>query len=134
MPSPRKPPRRSPFFSIATGGSEVVKISPDGSPQTLWTSREDLVFSMGLSPAGKILLGTGNKGTIIELEGNDVYSSVAKTASAQVTSLVAGPRRRKCSLPPPIPGKIFTLGPGYETEGSFESDTFDAKIFRTGDA
>ena len=27
------------------------------------------------------------------------------------------------------PGKIFTLGPGYEAEGSFESDPFDAKIF-----
>src|SRR5208282_1338837 len=31
------------YFASATGGAEVVKISPDGSPQTLWTSREDLV-------------------------------------------------------------------------------------------
>ncbi len=26
-------------------------------------------------------------------------------------------------------GKVFTLGPGYEAEGRFESDTFDARIF-----
>ena len=26
-------------------------------------------------------------------------------------------------------GKVFTLGPGYDSNGSFESDAFDAKIF-----
>jgi len=116
------------YFASATGGAEVVKISPDGSPQTLWTSREDLVFSAGLSPAGKLLLGTGNKGAVIELEGNDVYSSIAKSASAQVTSLVAG-AGGKMFVATANPGKIFALGPGYEKDGSFESDTFDAKIF-----
>jgi hypothetical protein len=106
----------------------VVKIAPDGSPDSVWTSRDDLVFSMGLSPAGKVLLGTGNKGTIIELNGPNIYSTVAKTASAQVTSIVPGPGG-KIYVATANPGKIFTMGPGFETEGSFESDTFDAKIF-----
>ena len=83
---------------------------------------------MGLSADGKILLGTGNKGAIIELEGNNVYSSIAKTASAQVTSLIAG-RDGAMLVGTANPGKIFTLGPGYESQGSFESDPFDAKIF-----
>ena len=26
-------------------------------------------------------------------------------------------------------GKLFTLGPGYESQGSFDRDPFDAKIF-----
>jgi WD40 repeat protein len=116
------------FFPSTTGGSEVVEISPEGSPTTLWTSREELVFAMGLSPNGKVLLGTGNKGTIIELEGNDVYSSIAKTASAQVTSLIAG-RDGAVLVGTANPGKVFTLGPSYEASGSFESDPFDAKIF-----
>jgi WD40 repeat protein len=111
-----------------SGGAEVVKIGPDGSPDTVWTSREDLVFSMGFSPAGKLLLGTGDSGTLVELEGNDVYSTVANTASAQVTSLVAG-SGGKIFVATANPGKIFTLGPGYEPNGSFESDAFDAKIF-----
>ena len=38
-------------------------------------------------------------------------------------------RAAKSSSPPPIPEKIFTLGPGSEPNGSFESDAFDAKIF-----
>ena len=80
-----------PFPSPGTAGAEIVKIAPDGSPETLWASRESLVFAMGFS-SGKLLLGTGNTGEIIELEGNDVYSAVAKTTSAQVTSLLAGDR------------------------------------------
>ncbi len=117
-----------PFISSPTGGAEVIKISLDGSPQTLWSSRDDLVFSMGLSSSGRILLGTGNKGTILSLDGNDVFSSIAKTASAQVTSLVPG-RNGEVLVATANPGKIFTLGPGFQHGGSFESDTFDAKIF-----
>jgi len=117
-----------PFFPSTSGGSEVVKIAPDGSPETLWSTREDLVFSMGFSPNGQILLGTGNKGTIIELEGNNVYSTVAKTASSQVMSLVRGSDGR-IFVATANPGKIFSLGPGYDKKGNFESDTFDARIF-----
>ncbi len=116
------------FFPSTTGGSDVVEISPEGAPTTVWTSREELVFAMGFSADGKILLGTGNKGAIIELEGNNVYSSIAKTASAQVTSLIAG-RDGTVLVGTANPGKLFTLGPGYESNGSFQSDPFDAKIF-----
>ncbi|MDR3722713.1 MAG: hypothetical protein P4L00_14035 [Candidatus Acidoferrales bacterium] len=118
-----------PFPGIATaGGAEVVRIAPDGSPQTLWTSRDDLVLAMGLSPTGKLLLGTGNNGTLIELDGDDFYSSVANTASEQVTSLITGPTG-KVFVATANPGKVFTLGPASEPNGSFESDAFDAKIF-----
>jgi len=117
------------FPSVATtGGAQVVKISPDGSPETLWTSRDDLVFALGFSASAKLLLGTGSMGNLIELEGNDLYASVANTASAQVTSLVAGPGG-KVFVATANPGKVFALGPGYETNGTFESDTFDARIF-----
>jgi WD40 repeat protein len=116
------------YFASATGGAEVVKLSAEGSPETLWSSHDELVFATGFSPSGKLLLGTGNKGAIIELEGNDVYSSVAKSESAQVTSLLAAPGG-KVFVATANPGKVFTLGPGYASEGRFESDTFDARIF-----
>ena len=105
-----------------------MKIAPDGSPETLWTSRDDLVLAMGFSAEGKLLLGTGNSGTLIELEQNGMYANVAKTASAQVTSFASGPDG-KIFVATANPGKVFALGPGYESNGSFESDTFDAKIF-----
>ncbi len=117
-----------PFFPSTTGGSEVVKIAPGAPPLTVWTSRDDLVFSMGLSSNGKVLLGTGNKGSIIELESDTVYSTIAKPPSSQVTSLIAGPDG-KVLAGTANPGKLFTLGPGFESSGSYESQTFDAKLF-----
>jgi hypothetical protein len=116
-----------PAFSVA-GGAEVVKIAPDGSPEVLWTSRDDLVFAAGLSPAGKLLLGTGNNGSLVELEGDAVFARIAKTASAEVMSLATAPDGR-IFVATANPGKIFVLGPGYESSGSFESEPFDAKIF-----
>ena len=77
---------------------------------------------------GKALARHRQQRNVIELEGDDVYSSIANTASEQVTSLVAGPGG-KVFVATANPGKIFTLGPGSEPNGSFESDAFDAKIF-----
>jgi len=129
QPSVQQPATPFIFPSVSTtGGAEVVKIGPDGSPDTLWTSHDDLVFSLGFSAGGKLLLGTGNSGNLIELEGGDLYSSIASTASSQVTCLVARPDG-KVFVATANPGKIFSLGPGYETNGTFESDSFDAKIF-----
>ncbi|MGA7090235.1 MAG: hypothetical protein WBX12_06090 [Candidatus Acidiferrales bacterium] len=117
-----------PYFPVTAGGASVVKIAADGSPEELWSSREELVFAMGFSADGKLLLGTGNKGAIIELEGNGVFSSVAKTASAQAMSLATA-ADGKIYVGTANPGKIITLGPGYEENGSFESEPFDGKIF-----
>jgi len=126
-PAPQ-PSAALPFFPSVAGGGEVVRISSDGSPETLWTSREDLVFALGQSSGGKILLGTGNKGAVVELEEGNVSADIAKTAAAQVTSIVSG-SGGKMFVATANPGKIFTLGPGYESQGTFESDTFDARIF-----
>ena len=115
-------------FQTITGGSEVYRIAPDGFPQVSWNSREELIYAMGLSSSGKLQLGTGNHGELIQLESDDVFSSLAKTASAQVTALAAG-SNGTTYLATANPGKVFVLGPGYEAEGSFESQAFDTKIF-----
>jgi len=129
QPAAPQPPVSYFFPAVSTaGGAEVVKIEPDGSPETLWTSRDDLVFALGFSPSGKLLLGTGDMGSLVQLDGNGVYSTVATTASAQVTSLVAG-SSGTVFVATANPGKIFKLGPGYDPSGTFESNAYDAKIF-----
>jgi hypothetical protein len=109
-------------------GSAVYRLSPDGSPEELWSSRDILVFSLGLNPAGKLLLGTGNKGAIIQLDGNHIFSSLEKTETAQVTGLAssAGGRVFVCTA---NPAKVFAMGPEEGTEGSFESAPLDARFF-----
>lgn len=115
-------------FPTTLGGSEVYRLAPDGAPEVLWSSRDELVYALGLGPGGKLLLGTGNKGLVIRLEGGKVFSNLAKTASAQVTALTSAPGGR-VFVATANPGKVFALGPGEEPEGSFESDVFDAKVF-----
>ncbi len=86
------------------------------------------MYAVALLPGGKVLLGTGNSGTLVQLDGEHVYSRIADTAAAQVTSLAVGANGR-VFLATANPGKIFVLGPGYESAGTFTSEVFDAKIF-----
>jgi hypothetical protein len=123
-------PQPTPFKPLATtgGGSHVYRIAPDGSPTLLWESRTDLVYSLGFTPGGKLLLGTGNNGTVIELEGDEIFSKVAETSSGQVTGFATG-KDGRVYLCTANPGKIFSLGPGIAPEGTFTSAPFDASIF-----
>lgn len=117
-----------PTFPSATGGSEVYKISPDGSPESLWSSPQDVVYALGFSSDGHLLLGTGNHGEVIQLDGDHIFSSLASSDASQVTGLAAGPNHA-IYVATANPGKILTLGPAYAADGTFESQTFDAKIF-----
>jgi len=117
-----------PQFPSATGGSEVYRIAPDGSPESLWTSPQDVVYALGFSPENHLLLGTGNHGEVIELTDNHMFSSLATADASQVTSLATGPGH-KVYVATANPGKVFALGPEYAAEGTFESDPFDAKIY-----
>jgi hypothetical protein len=127
--NPLQQPQGNPFAPIPTvTSSSVYRIASDGSPEDLWSSRDDLVYALGLGPNGKLLLGTGNQGAVLELEGNHIFSRLVRTASGQVTSLASGPGG-KLFLAAANPGKILTLGPDSEPEGSYESQPFDAHLF-----
>jgi hypothetical protein len=116
----------TPLFTV--NSSSVYRIAADGSPEEVWSARDDVVYSMGLLPGGKLLLGTGNDGAVLELEGNHVFSKLVKATSRQVTSIATGPGG-KLFLAAANPGKVFTLGPENESEGTYESQPFDAHIF-----
>src|SRR6266436_5089818 len=40
--------------------SSIYRISSDGAPEELWSSREDVVYALGLASDGRLLAGTGN--------------------------------------------------------------------------
>jgi hypothetical protein len=111
-----------------SGGGEVYEIHTDGSPETLWTSREELPYALGLSAQSKLLVGTGNEGRVIELDGNETYTVVAKTSAGQVTSLANGPNG-KVYAATANPGQVMALGPEYTANGEYISQAFDSKLF-----
>src|SRR3984893_9482151 len=115
-----------PFPALSTAA--VYRIAPDGSPEEIWSSRDTSVYAMGLSPGGKLLLGTGNQGAIMQLEGDRVFSRLAKAESQQVTAF-ARASNGKIYVATANPGKVFTLGPELESQAPLRSDPFDARIF-----
>lgn len=117
-----------PNFPSPTGGSEVYRIAADGSPESLWSSSQDVAYALGFSSENHLLVGTGNHGEIIQLDDDRLFSSLASSDASQVTALVAGPGRTVYAATA-NPGKIFALGPAYASEGTFESDPFDAKVY-----
>jgi hypothetical protein len=109
------------------GGSEVLRIDPDGAQLRVWAG-DDIVYALGLGPGEKLLLGTGNNGHIYRVESEHVYARLVKTPPAQVTALLHGPDGKVYAATGNV-GKVYTLGPGLEPEGSFESEVFDAGAF-----
>jgi len=112
----------------ASGGSEIYKLAPDGSPTRLWTSREDIVYALAFDTQGRLVAGTGNRGHIFAMRSEDDFSDLLKAGSSQVTAFAKAPGGGLYAAGSNL-GKIFVLGPGPQSEGTYESDVFDAKIF-----
>ncbi|MFZ0320056.1 MAG: hypothetical protein WAL56_13110 [Candidatus Sulfotelmatobacter sp.] len=112
----------------ASGGSDVYRIAPDGSPTRVWTSHEDIVYALAFDSRGRLLAGTGNRGHIFAIAGQDDFSDLLKAAASQITAFAKAPGGGVYAATSNL-GKVFVLGPGPEAEGSYESDVFDARIF-----
>jgi hypothetical protein len=112
----------------ATGGSDVYRIATDGSPSTVWSSHDDLVYTLAFDSQRQLLAGTGNRGHIFAISGPDQFSDLLKAPASQITSFAKAPGGGLYAASSNL-GKVFLLGPGPENEGTYESDVFDAKIF-----
>ncbi len=76
----------------------------------------------------RLLAGTGNRGHVFAITGLDEFSDLLKAPASQVTAFAKAPDGGLYAASSNL-GKIFVLGPGPETEGTYESDVLDAKIF-----
>jgi hypothetical protein len=112
----------------ASGGSDVYRIGPDGSPLKVWTSHEDIVYALAFDSQGRLLAGTGNRGHVFAITGTDDFADLLKAPASQVTAFAKAPGGGLYAATSNL-GKVFVLGPGPEAEGTYESDVFDARIF-----
>jgi WD40 repeat protein len=108
--------------------SSIYRISANGAPDELWSSREDVVYSLGLGADGRLLAGTGNNGALLAIDSKGVFAQLAKSGSAQITGVSHG-RDGKVFVCTANPGKVFSVGPEFEAEGTYESHSFDAQNF-----
>ena len=131
-PNPSGPPPESVTLNSGgagvPGGSEIYKISANGSPARLWNSHDDLVYSLAFNNEGRLLAGTGNRGQIYQIAGREDYSELLKAGANQVTALTRSAEGGLYASTSNL-GKIFLLNEAPISEGTYESDVFDAHIF-----
>src|SRR4029077_16229396 len=130
-PAPTTPQMAGPFpfpGGGVSGGSDVYRIAPDGSPAKVWTSHEDIGYALAFESQDRLLAATGNRGSIFVITGLDEFSDLLKAAASQVTAFAKAPGGGLYAATSNL-GKLFVLGPGPDAEGTYESDVFDAKIF-----
>jgi hypothetical protein len=108
--------------------SNIYRLSAEGVPEELWTSREDVVYALGLASDGRLLAGTGNSGALLAIDRRGVFAQLAKGGSAQITG-IARNSAGKVFLCTANPGKVFSVGPEYAAEGTYESRSFDSQLF-----
>ncbi len=130
-PSPTAPVPSGPFpfpGGGSSGGSDVYRIAPDGSPAKIWSSREDIVYALAFDSQERLLAGTGNRGHVFAITGLDDFADLLKAPASQVTGFAKAPGGGLYAATSNL-GKVFILGPGPAGEGTYESDVFDARIF-----
>src|SRR5204862_3333910 len=102
--------------------SAVFEILPDGVVNTLWRSREEMVFSL-LPHDSRLLFSTGAKGRIYSLEGPRNTTLLVESSEEQTTRLLAvGDRLYATSA---NIGKLFRVGDALSTTGTYESTVKD---------
>ncbi len=130
--APASTPPSSISFPIpgagAAGGSEIYRIAPDGSPSRLWSSHEDIVYALAFDQRGRLLAGTGNRGHVFAISGEDEFTDLLKASATQVTAFANAPKGGLYASTSNL-GKVFLLSATPESEGTYESDVFDAHIF-----
>jgi len=108
--------------SDANSQSTVLEILPDGVVNTIWRSRDEMVFSV-LPRDGKLLFSTGTKGRIYSLEGPKSTTLLLESTEEQTTRLLdVGNRIYATSS---NVGKLFRIGDALATSGTYESTVKD---------
>jgi hypothetical protein len=111
-----------------SGGSEVWRIYPDGHPERVFSSSQDVIYTIAFDREGQALLGSGNKGTLYRVDSPSRYTSLMNLASNQITALQTTHDGAIIAATGNV-GKVFQFGPEMEKSGSIESDVFDAGAF-----
>jgi hypothetical protein len=118
--TPRSQTRRT--AGDGNSQSAILEILPDGVVNTLWRSRDEMVFSI-LPHDGKVLFSTGTKGRIYTLEGAKNSTLLLESTEEQTTRLLAVGNRVYAASS--NIGKLFRIGDTLSPSGTYESNVKD---------
>jgi outer membrane protein assembly factor BamB len=103
--------------------SALLRITPDNSVETLWTSNEENIFALVPQPSG-LLFSTDDHGRIYRLEPGHQVTLVAQPGEDETTRLL--PMQDAVLAATSNLGKLYRLGDGPATTGTYEAPVRDA--------
>ncbi len=105
----------------------VFQVTPDGLPRKLWSSGEEMVYSLVYdSDSQKLVLGTGNQGRLYSLDRQGGLELLAQTGSEQVYGLFQF--NKQTQVLGNNPCFLGLLQPGQNFSGEYLSSVLDARI------
>ncbi len=112
--------------SIVPDGSEIYRISPDGTPLRLVALRQDVVYSLAIRN-GALFAGSGNRGRVYRIDTNEAgtYTDVAHADASQVTAMAQTPGG--IALVTANSGKVLQLSDIVAANATYVSDVFDGE-------
>jgi hypothetical protein len=123
-------PQAKPTAAPSAPGREpgaVFRIGPDGLGKRVWTSNEEMIYSLYWNePEKKVFFGTGPKGRIYALDANEKLTLVTQKESEQIYALE--PVGVRLYVLADNPCQLFILFPGQRSEAEYLSPVLDARI------
>jgi len=104
--------------------SALYKINPDGTVETLWSSKEENVYSMLVEPGGGIVFATDAQGRVYRLSRDRKAALLVETNEGEATRLIDGSNGLLAATGDS--GKLFRLGRTPGADGSYESPVHDS--------
>ncbi len=127
-PPPAPPPSIGSLNAAVSGGSELYRIEKDGAAQKIWESPTDLIYAIAFDPAGKPVLGTGNKGSIYRIDSDQISTQLVDAPPTQVTAFLGGKSGVIYAATGNV-GNVYSIGPALAKSGTLESDVLDTNDF-----
>ena len=114
--------------TLVPDGSEIYRISADGSPQKLLTLKDDVVYALAVRN-GSLLAATGNRGRVyrVDTETTGRFTDVAHLEAAQ--GMAFAPVKDGLLVATSNSGKVFRLGDAIASTATYTSEVFDAQGF-----
>jgi len=104
--------------------SAVYKVNPDGTVETLWTSKDENVYSLAARPNGSLYFSTDAQGRLYRLGADRKATLMVETNEGEATRLLDSPDGLLAATGDM--GKVFKLADDAGPSGSYESPVHDA--------
>jgi WD40 repeat protein len=104
--------------------SAVYKINPDATVETLWSSKEENIYSLVARPNGFLYFATDGQGRLYRLGADRKATLIVETNEGEATRLLESPDGLVAATGDM--GKVFRLADGAGPSGSYESPVHDS--------